>query len=306
MARRLHIAMLIIVAASFAAFYWLMRDSRPGDAPAKPIAMAELRALAGSMPGNAPSRIDAELVGTRQVAGDIVAAGSGLRQAVIGSMAYRLAVPGAGPIVIDSGIRAHPAAALGISNYLAPGQRRVEAALRRAGVVVLTSERAEHSGGLRAVLREGMGHARVVINARQKRRLERLGAKAPPATIFGTAPQAVAPGVVVVPTPGISTGSQMVFVRLADGREFLFTGDAAMLDVSWRELRAQGRIAGWRGGVPDRREAYAWLRTIRALKRQAPDMLVVPGHDITYLRNAQQKRPRLNLSFPSAQPVFRP
>ena len=63
-------------------------------------------------------------------------------------------------------------------------------------------------------------------------------------TVQAGAPQAVAPGVVVIPAPSHTLGSQMVFVKLADGREFLFAGDIATMASSWRELRARSRLIG--------------------------------------------------------------
>lgn len=33
----------------------------------------------------------------------------------------------------------------------------------------------------------------------------------------------------------------------------------------------------------NRDEVYAWLQTIRQLKREAPDLAVIPGHDISTL-----------------------
>jgi glyoxylase-like metal-dependent hydrolase (beta-lactamase superfamily II) len=100
------------------------------------------------------------------------------------------------------------------------------------------------------------------------------------ARIAPGAAQAVAPGVVVIPAPSHTPGSQMIFVRLANGREYLFTGDIATLDSSWRELRARSRLVGDVLAPEQRGEVFAWLRTIRALKAQAPGMVVVPGHDI--------------------------
>jgi glyoxylase-like metal-dependent hydrolase (beta-lactamase superfamily II) len=49
----------------------------------------------------------------------------------------------------------------------------------------------------------------------------------------------VAPGIVVVPTPGLNSGARLVFVRMAGGKEFLFAGDLAQINQSWSELRLQ-------------------------------------------------------------------
>ena len=75
----------------------------------------------------------------------------------------------------------------------------------------------------------------------------------------------------------------MVFVRLADGREFLFAGDIATMARSWQELRARSRLIGDYFAPEDRAEIYAWLKTIRALKAQSPGLVILPGHDFEWL-----------------------
>ena len=83
----------------------------------------------------------------------------------------------------------------------------------------------------------------------------------------------------VIPTRAASPGAQMVFVRLADGRELLFAGDTAPLAFNWEQLRARSRLLGdWREH-DDRKAVYAWLMTIRRLKEQARQLEVVPAHD---------------------------
>lgn len=48
---------------------------------------------------------------------------------------------------------------------------------------------------------------------------------------------------VVIPAPSHTPGSQMIYVRLANGQEFLF-GDIATFAQSWLETRARSRLVG--------------------------------------------------------------
>lgn len=92
---------------------------------------------------------------------------------------------------------------------------------------------------------------------------------------------AVAPGVVVIP----AAGGQMIFVRLADGREALFAGDVAPHTASWLHLRAESR---WRGQArrPEvRRERKVWLRTIHRWHEEAPGLVILPGRDVGAVRH---------------------
>lgn len=300
MTRRLNWAIAILLLVIGAPYYWFLLDNRPGDTAAKPVSIAQLRALAETMPGTKPSGVEMELVAWRDLPGTLFAAGSGLKQQQIGVMAFRLPVPGRKPIVIDSGITRADADALNLDAWLDDRQAAVNTAMNEAGLILITHEHPDHLGGLlgwagRAVF------ARAALNGPQAIEAgKRLGVPVPGAEAkVSGAPRAVAPGVVVIPAPSHTPGSQMYFVRLANGGEYLFTGDIATLDVSWRQLRARSRLVGTVLAPEDRPEVYAWLRTIRALQQADPALIVIPGHDAMAVRALEEHhriRSRFDLS----------
>ncbi|MGE3692654.1 MAG: hypothetical protein AB7F98_14875 [Novosphingobium sp.] len=102
-------------------------------------------------------------------------------------------------------------------------------------------------------------------------------------------PAALAPGVVAIPAPSHRPSTRMIYARIANGAEYLFATDVAPLAVSWKSQRGRARlVSDWL--VPeDRRSVFAWLRTIRALKLEAPALHVVPGYDYEWLRDPQHK-----------------
>jgi glyoxylase-like metal-dependent hydrolase (beta-lactamase superfamily II) len=283
---RFLLALLLLIGLPF---YWLLVDNRPGDVPAKPVTIEQLRALAASLPGAAPSRVEVELVAYRRLPGTLFVAGSGFKRRAIGVMAFRLPVAGAAPIVIDSGLTGKAADEMGFERYLPAAQLRVQAALRKAGLVLFTHEHIDHQGGLVA-LADPAAFARTAFNAGQvapAKWTDQLpwpaGARPKP-RITGSVPVAVAPGVVAIPAPSHTPGSQMIYVRLASGREVLFAGDIATLAENWEQLRARSRLVGDWIAPENRSEVYAWLRTIRMLKAQAPKLEVVPGHDYEWIK----------------------
>lgn len=284
MARRLNLFLLIMILLVGVPFYWLMIDNRPGDVAPKSISIAQLRQLAASMPGQPPVAVEYEMSTLRLLPRGLFAAGYGIKRHPIFVTAFRLPVPGAKAIMIDSGIHAEDADAMGMNIRYPGAQARIDRALQSAGMILFTHEHPDHMG---AALRLGgpiMQSAR--FNAAQLPANPLAGTLRWPsgftarAAITGAAPQAVAPGVVVIPAASHTPGSQMIFVRLVDGKEFLFAGDIATLDVSWQEQRARSRLVGDYLAKENRSEVFAWLRTVAKLKAEAPDLNIVPGHDI--------------------------
>lgn len=278
---RIALALLMLIGAPY---YWYLLDNRPGDAAPKPVTITQLRALAAAMPGPAPNAVEVQLVGWRRVPGNLFAAGSGLKRRLIGIMAWRLPVPGGRPVLIDTGLTEADSRMMGMDAWRPESQAVVERAMDEAGLILVTHEHPDHEGALAAHGGAALMQA-AALNRNQLRpaklaaRLSWKGAAAPTARIAGTAPQAVVPGVVAIPAPSHTPGSQMIFVRLANGREYLFAGDIATMDQSWRELRARSRLIGTFLAPENRAEVFAWLKTVQALKGQAPGLIVLPGHD---------------------------
>jgi glyoxylase-like metal-dependent hydrolase (beta-lactamase superfamily II) len=269
-------------------YYWLLIDNRAGDVAAKPVSIAQLRVLAASQPGAAPTGVEVERVAFRRLPGTLFVAGGGIKRRLIAVMAWRLPVPGSGPIVIDSAMDGKAAQEMGMESFDPQAWARVEQALGSASQIVITHEHADHLGGVVSLGKRDLLE-KVRFNSNQlpgNRWTDLLRWPAPPLPIpgvTGTAPMVIAPGVVVIPAASHTEGSQMVYVRLADGREFLFTGDIATMARSWQELRARSRLVGDYLAPEDRSEVFAWLKTIRALKAQSPGLVILPGHDFEWL-----------------------
>ncbi len=274
MTHRLNRWLLILIVLFAAPFWWLLIDNSPGEAPPKPIHIAELRRLAAALPGPRPTALRYTIVATRRTVGDLYAAGIGLKRRSLAMISWYLPVPGAGPILIDAEATPTDAQASGFKHFDLVKQHQIDTEAARAGLILATQQwptgdeahpSAYHPLGKTPDPTSPSPTPLAV-------------ASAPVA-----APRAVAPGVVVIPASEYAPGAQLVFVQLANGAEFLFAGDISNLDDNWSQLRARSLLAAhWL--VPQiRANTYPWLRTIRQLHYEAPKLTIVPGNDVAWL-----------------------
>lgn len=257
MTPRLNVFLLVVIVLVGLPLYWFQFDASAPDAKPKPLGIEELRRLADLEHGPRPTEIRHELIGTRVSLHNHLAAGTGLRPVRTGVRAFELIVPGSRPILIDAGTTQDIADKNNISDFDPAAQARIDRAVSEAGMRIRLSDRPVHIGNpeIRAP------HALPLPDLSDGR------------------PRAIAPGLVIVPLPGLPHDPVMVFAKLADGREFLFTGDVAPVPESWQAIRPPAREFSDIGRPERRTEIASWLMTINALHPAAPQMVIVTGHD---------------------------
>ena len=163
---------------------------------------------------------------------------------------------------------------------------RVQAALAAANLIVVTHEHGDHVAGiLRGPDRDAIA-AKAILTEAQVRTLT----TAPQLPEIGITEQqaddyrivdyrlylAVAPGVVLIKAPGHTPGHQMVYVRVAEGAEFLFIGDVGWLLENVTELRLRPAETIARIGE-DPEALMSQLVWLRDLADQG--VVLVPSHD---------------------------
>ena len=299
---RLLLALTVIVAVPY---YWLLIDNRPGSDPGPVIRIADLRHLAEAIPGPRPERVAIQQIGWSRVPGTLFVAGGGLKRNLLSIQAGLISGPW-GDIVVDSGFGPGDAAKLGLEAYQPGHQARIDAAMRRARLIVFTHEHVDHLGGLLRLSdwAKVVPHALIPPEQMPSGAVARIlpwpkGAAAAIRRFRYTGMIAIAPGVVLIRTPGHTPGSQMVYTRLNDGREYLFAGDTSTMARNWQQLRARSRLIGDVVVHEDRAAVFGWLKEIRRLHRAAPAMTIVPGHEWEAL-TLDAPRNRLDFAFPAA------
>jgi hypothetical protein len=254
---RFNLLLLILLLLVGVPLYWFQLDDSAPGAKAYPLDIARLRDLAASIPGQAPRELRQEVVGYRTLLSNRIAAGSGFRPVRLAVRAFEAVVPGQPPILIDAGTTPRDAKKRDVEDFDAAAQHRVDRRVEIAAMKLVLLDRPLHRGN-------------PALSSPEAIPLPDLG---------NGEPRAVAPGVVLIPLPGLPDRARMVYIRLEDGREFLFTGDVATIDANWLQLRPPARTFRSMTDGDERRETVSWLMTIKALKRAAPAMSIVAGHE---------------------------
>jgi len=158
----------------------------------------------------------------------------------------------------------------------------MQAAMMQASLILITHEHLDHIGGLAVhpdlqALLARTKLTREQIAEPERIRLGRVLADYVPLEYEKY--RAIAPGVVLIKAPGHTPGSQMVYVRCADGAEFLFIGDVAWQSRNIEMQRERARLVTWLWLEEDRDAVLAELVALKRLSDAQPAVHIIPGHD---------------------------
>ncbi len=293
MLRRLFYVVVFLAALAAPAYYWLIMESHMPSEGSYSIDIAEVRRLADSLPGDKPTEIRVETVGITQFPKTAVVAGDGWDSVDIPISAYQL-VYADRTVVIDSGLDEASAksAGLPVKSFDAESFKRLTTGLSTASLILITHEHADHVGGLLTHPDAAKLLAATRLTKEQFDNPDRMAPVVFPDTLrAGYQPMtydryaAAAPGVVLIKAPGHSPGSQMIYVRRADGKEILFLGDVAWQMRNIDVQRERARLMTWWFIREDRDAVMLQLAELKRLREAEPALEIMPGHDPSALEH---------------------
>jgi len=276
------VSVLAVVGAG--AYYWLIMESHVPSTGSYSIDMAEVRRLADSIPGDKPAEVRVETIASADFPKTAIMAGDTWEPEAMPMSSYQL-VYADKTVIIDTGLEKPPGESF-INKFDADAYRRMSDALNKASLIVITHEHLDHIGGLLAQpnLKQLLGVAKLTKEQiSDERYMQPL--KWPAGALDGYQAleydryTAIAPGVVLIKAPGHTPGSQLVYVKRADGAELLFLGDVAWKRRNIDRLRQRARLITWWFLNEDRDQVMLELKEFKRLAEAEPKIEMMPGHD---------------------------
>jgi len=240
--------------------------------------LAAIRAMSRVLPGELPLAVNGVKVAASIRPRKFVIEGGDDTPVTMPRTAFQIVYPDCS-VMIDSGLDKATHASFSPDKpepYFAEQFAKLQRALAKARLIVLTHHHADHVAGVlcapnfselagKTIITRGV--ADCLMNTPQA--LERF--------IILDYPQyyPVAPGVVLIRSPGHSPDSQMVFVRLQSGREILHSVDSAWIMDNIMEVK--GKAAPWvKEDVP---AVMAQLRWLKAVAETEKNVTILVTHD---------------------------
>ena len=203
--------------------------------------------------------------------------------------AFQVVYPN-GSIMIDSGMDEEVHRYYGFGRdepYWQDANDRVQQALQSAQMIIITHEHGDHVAGvIRSDLRDqlatktGMTQHQVdtLISAPQLPQIQLTEQQASDYIVVDYEHiMPIAPGVVLIKSPGHTQGHQMVYLQLASGEELLFIGDIgwSLDNITTLTLRPEATIARIKEDPAALTHQMTWIKQVM----DEEGVLVVPSHD---------------------------
>ena len=247
----------------------------------------QIRQAARMIPGRAPVRINVLKFAESRRAKKFSVKGAPDEPSVQARTVFQVVYPD-GYVMVDSGMdqQVHNFFGRGVVEPFDPeAAKQVERAVRGARSIIVTHEHGDHVAGVIHTPFANELASKTILTRDQVQTL----LTNPQMPEIKLTPEAAsryhvvdyekylpfAPGIVLIKAPGHTPGSQMVYVVLASGRDYLFIGDTAWHMDGVRNIK--GKDAPWI--QEDENTLLAQLSWLNDLSKTEKNLFIIASHD---------------------------
>jgi len=261
--------------------------SAQGAAPAWTASLEDIRRTASLIPGRRPLRINFLKFAESRRTKNFSVKDAPATPSIQARTAFQVVYPDAS-VMVDAGmdLTVHRFFGRGVEEpYFPDAAKQVEQAVGKARLIVVTHEHGDHVAGVIHSAAAGQLAPKTILTRTQVQALM-TSPQMPEIRLTEDLARRfividydmyypLAPGMALIKAAGHTPGSQMVYVALESGREYLLIGDATWHMDGVRLMK--GKDAPWI--TEDQPAVLAQLTWLNGLSRTAPNLVVVASHD---------------------------
>lgn len=246
--------------------------------------IAEIRKLAQADTSELPTQINSLKVGEGDFPAWLVIAGGGGKESYIFHFrTFQVMYPETS-IIIDPvhAPEAHKAFEFA-TKYSKANFDAVQQAMLRADEIICTHEHWDHIGGISQSPHYDKIKQKVMLTPEQvnsefiAKAVFPEGGLAEIHLLEYEKYHLLAPGMVLIKSPGHTQGSQMIFLKLKNGQEYIFIGDVVWNMDNINKLTGHSRLVSWIFGE-DRKQQFGQIRWLYNLQKEGK-VKIITAHD---------------------------
>jgi len=301
--------------------WWLLLDGTAPKTADNGFEIAEYRQLVAAGADDLPKEIRIEQVGSDLAPGFAAEVGNFSADYATTYTSFQIVWPDQ-TIVIGGAIDAETSKEMEQSEddrkFDGEAYGRVTAAMISTEKVLITHEHLDHVMAVARHPEPAQLAPRLHLNAAQLAGLSQFAKGGIlPSEIAGVATEdfekatLIAPGLVLIPTPGHTAGSRSFFVTLENGAEYLLIGDIVWKMSNIENLKTRPRLLQYILFDPqeNRSRVLEQVRALHDLKKSNPNLIILPSHDKIYLDSlvkAGTLQSKFNIEPPLTSPQQEP
>jgi glyoxylase-like metal-dependent hydrolase (beta-lactamase superfamily II) len=251
--------------------------------------LARVRGVAMAIPGELATVVNfAKVAESHRTYAGIIEGGAD-ELFVSARTAFQIVYP-KGSIMLDSGMDEEVHRYYGFGRdepYWQEANDRVQQALKSAQLIIITHEHGDHVAGvIRSDIRDQLASKTILtqqqvdtlISAPQLPQIQLTEQQASDYIVVDYEQiMPIAPGIVLIKSPGHTQGHQMLYLQLANGEELLFIGDIgwSLDNITQLMLRPEATMARIKENPVALTHQMSWIKQIM----DEDGIIVVPSHD---------------------------